>query len=590
MPASQVTDSVESTPPSPKKQRNGSSDDSIFPYPYLPTACVMGQDEYIRPPEYRDQLPALKPVWSEYFHIEIESSADPASGTDSAEWGDDQTAAKRACFEPKVTDSNKELFRTHHPSLSQQTDVYWREESFGRYIWLVEVDGHYVGTHAGGIGIHLIPRGFLEKQKPGLYPCDWLENHQRDPVPESLDPRKFLAPPYLNMLREMCPTSIGARVFVSGYIVLLFKDCAAIKRSWEQDGKIPVFGNLRVCYDVLENLPTNQKICSGAPVSHESDPSTAVASLGLKLRLPQGYEAITVPTHAFVALRPVNWTLFLRISSWYNAIKTKLSRLTRIHRPAIGHTHDTLDRYSPLGRAVTLAHDLRQIGTITKSYDPIADEPLCYPIGFSHDISLVTNPRAKGLPEMEAPSRTACVVGWGSYEDVQAEEPIFMTALNVQNGNSIHRAGHGVSATDNKVALHEGAQHLWENQNLTQNISILWRTEREHDSLEGFSGSVLCLGKREDKTCLAVCFQNFQFPMISKKKLLTEHRPASVVDDMREYALIRGGFLLPEEIRTSEILCHPSATSQTASTFPAKSDRQGILRRSLSSPDIKSKV
>ncbi|CAG8026734.1 unnamed protein product [Penicillium olsonii] len=577
MPASQVTDSVESTPPSPKKQRNGSSDDSIFPYPYLPTACVMGQDEYIRPPEYRDQLPAMEPVRSEYFHIEIESSADPASGTDSAEWGDDQTAAKRACFEPKVTDSNKELFRTHHPSLSQQTDVYWREESIGRFIWLVEVDGHYVGTHAGGIGIHLIPQGFTYKRKPGIYTCLWPSNHHRDPVPESLDPRKFLAPTHLNMLREMYPTSIGARVFVSGFIVLLFKDYAAIKKSWTQDKILPVFGNLRVSYDVLENIPTHQKICSGAPVSNESDPSKALAALGLKLRLPQGYEAITVPTHAFVALRPVNWTLSLRISSWYTAIKAMLSRFAL----AIGRTRNTLDPYSPLGRGV---------GTITKSYDPTADEPLCYPTGFSHDISLVTNPRAKGLPEMEAPSRTACVVGWGSYEDVQAEEPIFMTALNVQNGNPIHRAGHGVSATDNKVALHEGAQHLWGNQNLTQNISILWRTEREHDSLEGFSGSVLCLGKREDKTCLAVCFQNFQFSMISKKKLLTEHRPASVVDDMREYALVRGSFLLPEEIRTSEILCHPSATSQTASTFPAKSDRQGILRRSLSSPDIKSKV
>ena len=190
---------------------------------------------------------------------------------------------------------------------------------------------------------------------------------------------------------------------------------------------------------------------------------------------------------------------------------------------------------------------------------------------------------------MEAPSRTACVVGWASYEDVQAEKPMFVTALNVQNGNPINRAGHGVSATD-KAALYEGAQHLWEKENLMQDISILWRTEREFDSLKGFSGAVLCLGKQEDKTCLAVCFQNFEFPMISETELLTEHRPACDVNDMREHALVKGGFLLPEEIRASEILCRPSATPPTPSTFPARSDRQANLRKSFSSTDIGSNV
>ena len=323
----------------------------------------MGQDEYIRPPEFYGQLPSLKKVFSEYFHIEIEISADPASGTVSAEWGDDQTAAKRACLEPKVTDSNKELFRTHHPSLSQQTVVYWTKGSWGRSIWVVEIDGHHVGTHAGGIGIHLIPRGFTQELKC-MRPNIWPTNYQEDPIPETLDPRKFLAPTHLNILREMFPTSIGARVFVSGFIVLLFKDHAAIKKSWTQDGISHVFGNLRVCYDVLENIPTNQRICSGAKISAETDPSNALAALGLKLRLPQGYEAITVPTHAFVASRPIRWTPFLRISSWYTAIKTKLSRFAPIHGvsiPAIGHTRDRLDQNSPLGRVVTLVHSLHQV-------------------------------------------------------------------------------------------------------------------------------------------------------------------------------------------------------------------------------------
>jgi hypothetical protein len=208
----------------------------------------------------------LKPVLSEHFHTEIESSADLHSGTVSAKWGSDQMAAARARLEPKVTDSNKELFRTHHPSLSQQTDVYWREESDGRSSWVVEIDGHHVGTHAGGIGIHLIPRGFAQKLnsiRPNISPA----NHREDPIPEALDPRKCLAPTHSNILREMFPTSTGARVLVSGFIVLLFEDRAAIEKSWAQDGILHFFGNLKICYDVMEDTGTLQGICSGANIS-----------------------------------------------------------------------------------------------------------------------------------------------------------------------------------------------------------------------------------------------------------------------------------------------------------------------------------
>lgn len=63
----------------------------------------------------------------------------------------------------------------------------------------------------------------------------------------------------------------------------------------------------------------------------------------------------------------------------------------------------------------------------------------------------------------------------------------------------------------------------------------------------GFSGSVLCLGKITDETAEAIVFQNFQTPLMSKN-VAQDHR-GQLNGEHR--ATVKGGFLLPEEIRHS---------------------------------------
>lgn len=227
---------------------------------------------------------------------------------------------------------------------------------------MTEKNDHHTGTHAGGIGIHLIPSGF----GPRIHTISIGAKFQQDPLNTILNPRKFLARNHLHLLREMFPTSLGARVFVSGLIVLLFKDRAAIEKTWQQDGELDVFGNLRVRYDILNNTPTQNKICSGTPIS-PANSSKTYAALGLKLRFPQGYEAITVPTHAFVDLKPASLTPVLRIINCYLEIKKKLARFASIHSismPAIGFTRGESNANSPLGKMVCLAYNSQQVCVI----------------------------------------------------------------------------------------------------------------------------------------------------------------------------------------------------------------------------------
>lgn len=444
--------SREPTSPMLKKQRTFSTDDSLFPYPNLPAACVTSEEDPPLPPVLNRSFRDYIIVPSKYYHTGVGSLANPPTETTSLEWGDAATATRRACIEPEVTEGNRELFRTHHPSLSSLNVVrLFEEEPNHNLIWLVGVErnDHYIGTHAGGIGIHIIPRGLPRK------PVEPKTKWQDDPLSVTLNPRKFLARNHLHLLRKMLPTSLGVRVFVSGFVVALFKDRAAVEHSWQHDGILNGFGNLRICYDILDKISTKND--------------------------------------------------------------------------------------------------------------------------FSHDLSLVTNP--KGLPEMEVSDRTPCIVRWGSYEALSAGAPAFMAACSPETGNPRRQLCKVVSREAQK-AIHEGSQYIWNKQHSNQTVSILWRTRDEEETATGFTGSILCLGKPDDGKCLAVCMQNFEFEAKWPKSLLSHLNPFS---KRTEKVMIKGGFLLSDEIRDSEILCYPCSTPPTLRTFPSRPNpKEEGLRKSCS--------
>jgi hypothetical protein len=64
---------------------------------------------------------------------------------------------------------------------------------------------------------------------------------QDDPIRAALNPRRFLSQDDLNILREMFPSAVGVRVFMSGFIVILFKTREDIEKSWLEDGHSEIF-------------------------------------------------------------------------------------------------------------------------------------------------------------------------------------------------------------------------------------------------------------------------------------------------------------------------------------------------------------
>jgi hypothetical protein len=101
----------------------------------------------------------------------------------------------------------------------------------------------------------------------------------------------------------MFPTSLGARVLISGFIVNLFKSRANIENFWQHDGLAGTFGALRIINDLLEDMATQKIVSKGAAITATPDSFDGYAALGLKIRFPGGQEAITAPTHSASFLR-----------------------------------------------------------------------------------------------------------------------------------------------------------------------------------------------------------------------------------------------------------------------------------------------
>lgn len=215
------------------------------------------------------------------------------------------------------------------------------------------------------------------------------------------------------------------------------------------------------------------------------------------------------------------------------------------------------------------------------TYDQPTSDPARFPSSFRHDLSLVTAVAPwEDLPRVMSPDHSPRVTGWGNYRTVLDGEPLFVIGFNIGTGNLSHRREWGVSE-ESRRALAMGSQYTWDRELLSQNVSILWRTEYDGDRLQGFSGTALCLGQISDRTCLAVCFQNFETPLYSRAVLEQGHR--SPPSEGTYHARIKGGFLLPTEVRDAEILCDEPETGAAPGTHPSRQRPSTELRRSFSS-------
>ena len=135
-------------------------------------------------------------------------------------------------------------------------------------------------------------------------------------------------------------------------------------------------------------------------------------------------------------------------------------------------------------------------------------------------------------------------------DDVLAGGDMFVCRVGLHGDIADER---GIRHDASTRALIVGAEYLWGDGHLKR--SFLWRTTEGKGSISGFSGAVLVAGKPSDKHAKAICFQSWE-------DLLTE---AGGMEGTRPW--IRGGFMLPEDIKQSEILMQPSHAKPKASTL-----------------------
>jgi hypothetical protein len=177
-----------------------------------------------------------------------------------------------------------------------------------------------------------------------------------------INPRKLLSPENIDGLRELFPAAVGARVFVSGHLVVLFKSLHEIKAVYERDW-IGEVGGLPTVYDEYRLEASADTVTSGMEVCEKPESLHGQGCLGLRIRMTDGKEAITTVTHGFVR-NPQRSRMTMMFSEWILRAK---SALLSFRRPppqsdtsAIGFVRSS-NKNSPIGKEVWLATEKKRV-------------------------------------------------------------------------------------------------------------------------------------------------------------------------------------------------------------------------------------
>ncbi|KGO58501.1 hypothetical protein PEX2_070020 [Penicillium expansum] len=259
------------------------------------------------------------------------SSAGPQSSNNPV-----RLATIRCLHDQHPTLEEETMVRSLHPALKHCDCVSVVEGGPVRKpVWLVNARGaqNINNTHAAGREIHVLPAQTL----PPVSPLGLL---MRPVNIERINPRSFLEPQKVTLIREAFPGSIGAQILITGWLLILFPEKKSLKTCWDK-GVTDEVGGLRVGYIIASFHATANIVESGRAVSSAPGTLAQQAALGLRLRLPGGQEAITTVTHAFVRLAD-----------------SRMSRIRKRFTEYILTAKDYLKRIQPPPRQVPQANDM----------------------------------------------------------------------------------------------------------------------------------------------------------------------------------------------------------------------------------------
>jgi hypothetical protein len=203
---------------------------------------------------------------------------------------------------------------------------------------------------------NLYPKGILTPRSP------WKEEFL---FQDGINPRKLLSPAQLDGLREIFPTAVGARVLVTGFLVVLFKSLCDIQAVYDRDWVMEV-GGLRTVYDKLRLEASADTLISGTEGSEQPESFHGFGCLGLRLRMADGTEAITTITHGFVK-NPQPSCVTMMFADWFLRTKNSLSRFLRpppqSEACATGVVRNTQGN-SPIGKEVWVSMEKKRVSLL----------------------------------------------------------------------------------------------------------------------------------------------------------------------------------------------------------------------------------
>lgn len=365
--------------------------------------------------------------------------------------------------------------------------------------------------------VHILPESYVPDVAISIFasrPTD---------IRRTINPRRFLTSRDVAVVRGMWPRSIGLRMYISGFATVLFPSRKEMEASWNESWTDTI-GSLQPGAEVLEDVQPSAMSCGNS-----------ARCLGLRIRLLDGTEAITALTHAFVRNPWRCWVLQVVCQRSIAAME-KISGLFSQRHPQTEACQN-----SPLGKPFP-ASSRSSSSTITKAYDT-PSTTLPHPNGYIHDLSLLMGPE---LPRITIPRNIGTITGWADYTAALDGAPLFETRLKVSTS--------GEQTTKTANAIVEGTEYFWDAEGRVS-AALMWRTD-EADGYDPASSddridsdqtaSILCVGRPGKEDIKVVAFRNYTFPV----------RMAAGKDQAKYCSWrMRGGFVLPEEVRESDIVC-----------------------------------
>lgn len=118
------------------------------------------------------------------------------------------------------------------------------------------------------------------------------QRNQQDRIGRRVNPTLMLTPHDMNAIRTMYPNSIGVRILIAGWAVLLFTSKDEMIAGWRQ-GIPDTIGDLYVGQDINEATSTTATTRAGYAVSGARESFDSLGALGLRLKMRNRLEAIT---------------------------------------------------------------------------------------------------------------------------------------------------------------------------------------------------------------------------------------------------------------------------------------------------------